>query len=284
MKKILLTLCTLVLLCPGVSLVAQVTTPAPSPFCKIEQRVGVTDITIEYSRPGVKGRVVFGDLVPYGHLWRAGANAATKVSFSTDVTVGDAALKAGDYALLITPSPENWTLHFFPYTETDWTFYAGDDAPDAVAVVNAKTMAMASPLETWTIGIGNLRNSTATLDFLWEKTSVSVPITVPTDDLVMASINKTMAGPGAGDYSSAATYYLSEGKDMKQALQWINTGIEKGGERFWLLRTKALIQAKLGDYQGAIASAKRSTELAKESGNDEYPRMNDESIAEWMQK
>ena len=262
---------------------AQVTTPALSPFCKIEQKVGLTDVTIEYSRPSARNRIVFGGVVPFGETWRAGANYATKLTFSTDVNFGDANLKAGSYALLITPSPDSWKFQFFNFDKPDWTTYVGADAATPAVVIMAKTEELPFTLETWTIGIGNLHTGGATLDFLWEKAYCGLDFSVPTDALTMESIQKTMGGPSAGDYSSAATYYLNEGKDLKQALEWINKGIEKGGERFWLLRTKALIQAGLGDKTGAIASIKRSTELAEEAGNDEYPRMNAASIQEWMQ-
>jgi len=272
-----------VLLAGLLQLQAQVTAPAPSPFCKTEQKVGLTDVTIEYSRPSAKGRVVFGELVPFGQPWRAGANAATKISFSSDVKIGGADVQAGSYALLITPQADKWRLHFFHYDKGGWSSYIGDEAPETAAVVDVNVTALPMPVESWTIDIGGLRNDGASLNFMWEKTFVSAPLTVPTEAAVMASIEKTMAGPSAGDYYSAASYYLSEGKDMNKALEWINASIDKGGERFWILRTKALIQANLGDRKGAIASANRSTALAQEAGNDEYPKMNASSIKEWMQ-
>ena len=260
---------------------AQVTTPAPSPFGKVEQKVGLTDVTVEYSRPSAKGRVVFGDLVPFGEVWRAGANAVTKVTFSTDVKIGGSDLKAGSYALLITPNKDNWQLHFFNYDKSNWGTYVAEGAPAAAAVVSSKTTTLPMNVETWTIGVGNLSNHGAALNFIWEKTYAHVDFTVPTDAAVVASIEKTMAGPSANDYYSAASYYLAEGKDLKQALAWVNTSLEKGGDRFWILRTKALIQAGLGDTAGAIETANKSTQLAQEAGNDEYPRMNAKSIAEW---
>ncbi len=281
--KIVTTLCCLFATALFLNVQAQVTTPALSPSCKIEQKVGLTDVTVEYSRPSARGRVVFGELVPFDHVWRAGANYATKITFGTDVNFGEADLKAGSYALLITPGTESWKFHFFTYAKGDWTSYVADGAPAAVAVVTGKPMALPFNVESWTIGVGQLSTSGAVLDFLWEKTYVGLEFSVPTDQAVMASIEATMAGPRANDYSSAATYYLNEGKDLNQALTWINMGLEKGGERFWLLRTKALIQAGLGDKTGAIATAKRSTQLATEAGNDEYPRMNAKSIEEWMQ-
>jgi len=261
---------------------AQVSTPAASPFGTIEQQVGLTDVTVEYSRPSAKGRTVFGEVVPFGEVWRAGANAVTKITFSTDVTFGASTLKAGAYALLITPNKDNWQLHFFNYDKSSWSTYIADGAPAAAAVIPAKTSALPFKVETFTIGIGNLTNHGATLNFIWESTYAEAAFTVATETAVMASIEKVMSGPSAGDYYSAASYYLSEGKDLKQALSWINTSLEKGGDRFWILRTKSLIQAGLGDKAGAIETAKKSSQLAQEAGNDEYVRMNAKSVAEWM--
>ncbi len=280
--KNLIAFCLLVIAALITNVEAQVTTPAPSPFAKVEQKVGLTDVTIEYSRPSSKGRTVFGELVPFGGVWRAGANSVTKISFSTDVKVGGADLKAGSYALLITPSKDSWKLHFFNYDKSNWSDYIAEGAPVAAAVVTAKTMTLPFNVATWTIGIGDLSNNGATLDFIWETTYAGVSFTVATETAVMASIDKALAGPSAGDYYSAASYYLAEGKDLKQALAWVNSSLEKGGDRFWILRTKALIQAGLGDSAGAIVTAKKSTTLAKEAGNDEYVRMNEKSIAEWM--
>lgn len=279
--KILFALCLLLSTVLFTSIQAQVSTPAPSPFGTIEQQVGLTDVTIEYSRPSAKGRKVFGEVVPFDEVWRAGANAVTKVTFSTDVMFGASTLKAGSYALLITPNKDNWQLHFFNYNQGNWSAYIADGAPAAAAEVTAKTSTLPFKVETFTIGIGNLTNHGASLNFIWESTYVETPFTVATETAVMASIERVMAGPSAGDYYSAASYYLSEGKDLKQALSWINTSLEKGGDRFWILRSKSLIQAGLGDKAGAIETAKKSSQLAQEAGNDEYVRMNAKSIAEW---
>lgn len=262
---------------------AQVTTPASSPFAKLEQKVGLTDITVEYSRPSAKGRTVFGELVALDEVWRAGANAATKITFSSDVTLNGTALKAGAYALLITPGATSWKLHFFNYDKSGWGTYIAEGAPAAAAVLTVNTMPLPMYMETWTIGFNDLRNHSATLNLVWANTLVKVDVVVPTDAAVTASIDRTMAGPSANDYYSAASYYLAENKDLSQALTWVNLALEKGGERFWILRTKALIQAGLGDKAGAIATAKRSSTLAQEAGNAEYVRMNDKSISEWMQ-
>ena len=265
----------------GTTMQAQIQTPAPSPSCKYEQSVGLTDITIEYSRPGVKDREIFGGLVPYGAQWRLGANSATKMTFSTDVKIGGKDLKAGAYAVTATPKETYWTLHFYPHTSNGVGTYMGDDAPESVDVTAEAGSMGDMQVESFMIVIDMLRNSSALLHFVWDNTIATTNIEVPTGKMVEEMIASTMEGPSANDYRAAANYYYQEGKDMKQALTWMNKCIDKGGERFWILREKALIQAALKDYSGAIKSAERSIALAKEAGNDDYVRMNTQSITEW---
>lgn len=260
---------------------AQVTAPAASPFSKIEQQVGLTDVTVEYSRPSMKGRTIFGDLVPYGRVWRTGANTRTKITFSNDVMVNGKELKKGSYGLLTIPNANQWDIVF--YTEAD-----GGGAPrqlddSKVALrfsVNPVVTSMAK--ETFTIEIGNLSNGGASMFLIWDKLMVPFSFTVPTDSQVMASIDKTMSGPSAMDYYTAAMYFYDEGKDIKKAKDWIDksfVGIDN--PPFWQLRNKSLIYAKAGDKQGAIAAAKQSLEAAKKAGNDDYVKMNQDSLKEW---
>ncbi|MDX1277880.1 DUF2911 domain-containing protein [Oceanihabitans sediminis] len=261
---------------------AQVQAPQPSPFSKVEQKVGLTDVTFEYSRPGVKGRTVFGNMVPYGKLWRAGANNNTKITFSTDVTVDGQTLEAGSYAIYIIPNKENWEVFF--YTDTaNWGLPAKWDDAKVAAKTTVKVYELPFNVETFTIDINNLTNNGGTLEFIWEKTYAGVPFSVPTENAVLASIEKTMAGPNAGDYYAAASYYLEEGKDINQAKVWIDKVIElsNGEPKFWHLRKQALIYAKAGDKKGAIKAAKASLEGAKAAGNADYVKMNTESIAAW---
>ena len=261
---------------------AQVETPQPSPFSKVEQKVGLTDVSFEYSRPGVKGRTIFGDLVPYGKVWRTGANARTKITFSSDVIVGEKELKAGTYAILTIPQASAWEIIFY-------TDYSSGGAPaeldenNVAARVNAQVNPIPFSVESFTIDINNLSNNGAVLEFIWEKTYVSMPFAVPTDASVIASIEKTMAGPGAGDYYSSAVYYLQENKDINKAKMWIDKAVEmtKDKPRFWYLRQQSLIYAKSGDVKGAIAAAKASLKGAEKAGNADYVKMNTESIAEW---
>ncbi|WP_298238781.1 DUF2911 domain-containing protein [uncultured Algibacter sp.] len=279
MKKLLLSLLALLLF---FSLNAQVKTPAPSPFAKLEQKVGLTDVTIEYSRPGVKGRSVFGNLVPYGKIWRTGANARTKITFSTDATIDGQTLKAGSYSIFTIPNAESWDVVFYNDGKEFGTPKELDDAHVA-AKTTAKSYPIPFNVETFAMDINNITNSGGRLEFIWEKTYVAVPFTVPTDDAVLASINNVMSGPGVNDYFSSAVYYLQEGKDIDKAKEWIDKAVEmtKDKPRFWVLRQQSVIHAKAGSKDTAIAAAKASLMHAEKAGNDDYVKMNKDSLKEW---
>lgn len=264
---------------------AQIKTPAPSPTGKISQVVGLTKVDVEYSRPSAKNRKIFGDLVPFGELWRTGANASTKITFGDDVKVAGSDLKAGTYALYTIPGEKEWTIIFYKNI-TLWGAPEPKDfkEEDVALRVVVPVIALKDPVETLTIDINNLRNNSADLEIRWENTRVVAPLVFDVDTKVMADINAQLDGPSADTYYSAARYYFEEKKDMKKALEWVNTSLSKGGDKFWILRLKANILAELGMYKDAIAVAERSTALAKTEGNADYPRMNDKSIAEWKKK
>ena len=263
---------------------AQIETPAPSPAAKIEQVVGLTDVSIDYSRPAMRGRTIFGDLVPYGKVWRTGANARTKVTFSNDVTIGDKELKAGTYAIFTIPQAKTWDVVFY-------TDYAGGGAPAELdeTKVAARVTVPVYPIEidiqSFTISIDDITNSSAVIGIMWEKTYVGVEFKVPTEKMVSASIEKALNGPGFNEYYAAATYYLSEGKDINKAKEWIDKAMSMTKEpRFWHLRQQSLIYAKAGDKKGAIAIAEKSLAAAKEAKNADYIKMNEDSIKEWSGK
>ncbi|MFS4481793.1 DUF2911 domain-containing protein [Hyunsoonleella sp. 2307UL5-6] len=279
MKKLLLLLMTCVTV---YTVQAQIETPQPSPSAKLEQKVGLTDVTIEYSRPGVKGRKIFGGLVPYGEIWRTGANKNTIITFSTDATVDGQTLKAGSYAIFTKPGKESWDVYFYTDTENWGTPKNWDDSKVA-AKTNVKSYTVPFDVETYAMDINNISNSGGHLEFIWEKTYAAVPFTVPTDNAVLSSINKTMSGPGVNDYFSAAVYYLEENKDIKKAKIWIDKAVEMTNDkpRFWVLRQQSLIHAKAGEKTTAIAAAKKSLELAEKAGNKGYIKMNQDSLKEW---
>lgn len=262
---------------------AQITTPAASPSCKLEQKVGLTEIKIDYSRPSAKGRKIFGadGVVSFGNFWRTGANNVTKVSFSEDVTVEGTAVKKGDYGLLTKPGAESWVVNLYKYDGSNWSAYI-EKTPDVSVTVKPKMSG--NYIETFTIDIANVETAKAVLMISWEKTMVPVQIGVEVDKVVMASIEKVMAGPSSNDYYNAASYYHDSGRDLEQALEWVQKATKVPSPKFWQVRKEALILADLGRYKDAIEVAKLSKELAAAAGNDEYVKMNDVSISEWMKK
>ncbi len=266
---------------------AQVKTPAPSPKAKLEQVVGLTNVEIEYSRPSSKGRNVFGDLVPYGKLWRTGANKNTTVSFSEDVMIGGQALKKGKYAIFATPKADIWEVIFYSDSENWGTPEKFDDTKVALKTT-AIPENLSKKVETFTMNIGALDNDTAQIEISWEKTLVAVKFEVPTKKMAMASIEKTLAGAGAGDFFQAAQYFNQSNGDMTKALEYVNKaiGMTAAGKDipFWYQRQKSLIQAKLNDKKGAIETAKLSLAGAIKDDNQDYVKMNNDSIAEWSKK
>ena len=278
MKKIIF-LFSALMLTAGIQ--AQIVTPQPSPFQKIEQKVGLTDVTLEYSRPSMKGRAIMGNLVPFGAIWRTGANANTKITFSDDVEVGGKTLKAGSYAIYTKPGNSNWEVYFYSDSNNSGTPKKWDDSKVA-AQVSVPVYPIPMDIETFTMSFDDLKSDSAMLGMMWEKTYVGVPIKVGTDKTVSESIQKVMNGPNENDYYASAVYYLESGKDIKQAKTWIDKSMEMTKEpAFWQLRQKALIYAKAGDKKGAIEAAKKSMELAKAAGNDDYVALNQKSLKEW---
>jgi hypothetical protein len=265
-----------------ISVQAQIETPQPSPAQKMEQKVGLTDVTLEYSRPSMKGRAIFGDLVPFDKMWRTGANKNTMVTFSSDVTIGGKEVKAGSYAIFTTPGKTSWDVAFYSDTNNWGTPGEWDDAKVA-AIVSVKALPIPMDIETFTISFDDLTSDSAVIGIMWEKTYVGIKFEVPTDKAVSDAITKTMAGPSAQDFYASARYYLEAGKDIKQANTWMDKAVEmtKDSPKFWWLRQQSLIKAKGGDTKGAIAAAKASLEGANKAGNADYVKMNLDSLKEW---
>ncbi len=281
MKKLILLTFVLML---TITTNAQIKTPQASTSQSISQTVGLTDITLEYSRPSMKGRVIFGGLVPYDKVWRTGANANTKITFSDMVTIGGKELKAGTYAIYTKPSAQSWEIYFYNDASNWGTPQEWDDAK-VVATVKAQIYPMPVNIETFTMSFDDITNDSANLSFMWEKVYVNIPISFNTDASVSASIESVMGGPGAGDYYTAAVYYLNTNKDISKAKSWIDKAIEMRKEpAFWYYRQQSLIYAKSDDKKGAIKAAKTSLELATEAGNDDYVAMNTKSLQVWEGK
>ena len=278
MRKVSFILTVFIMFCTITFSSAQINTPQPSPNASFTQKFGLTEIKVEYSRPGVKGRTIFGGVVPYGELWRTGANGATKFTTTDSITFGGKGLAKGTYVLLTKPGQNEWEIIFNKNPDVSVFNYKPEDN---VLSVKVPVIGLPFSVESFAMITNNITNNSCDLQMLWENTMVSVPMTNDVDGKVMAQIKQKLEGPTAGEYGSMASYYLDNGKDPKQALDFMNKSLAMGGERFFTLRTKSLIQAKLGDKAGAIATAKKSLEMAKTEKNADYVRMNEKSIAEW---
>ena len=267
------------------SLTAQITTPAPSPAAKVWQTVGLTEVTIDYSRPLKRDRVIFGDLVAYDKMWRTGANKNAMITTSEILIFGTDSLKAGTYSIFTTPKKGNsWDVYFYMDTENWGT--PGEWDENLVAVKTTAIVSASNTItESFTIAIENVTMNGAELSFAWDDTKAVVSFAVPTNDAVLESIDKVMNGPSAGDFYSAASFYLTQKIELVLALKYINNALDmKENKPFWYLRKKALIQAEMGDFKGATATAKLSMESAKDAGNEDYVNSNAKSIEEWSKK
>ncbi len=277
MKKFTLLLCAVV---GSISLNGQISTPAPSPSGKIMQTVGLTDVSVEYSRPSMRGRTIFGDLVPYDKLWRTGANKNSMITFSDDVTISGQKVKAGSYAIFTKPGPTSWEVIFYADTNNWGTPQNWDDSKVA-AKTNVEVYNMPSNVESFTMSIDDLHNNGASLGIMWEKAYVGVAFEVPTAEKAVKSIESVMNGPSANDYFAAASYYHEEGKDLAKAKEWIDKAVSMNDKAFWMMRRQSLIYAKMGDTKGAIEAAKKSLAVAEAAGNADYVKMNKDSLKEW---
>jgi hypothetical protein len=263
---------------------AQVKTPAPSPAGSVSTVVGLTDVKIDYSRPRIKGRKIFGEgtgfVTPYGSIWRTGANDGTKISFSDDVMVEGVKVPAGQYLIFTWPGATEWTVSLYKDLDLggDTNHY---DKTKEVANFKVKSEKLAEKIETLTFNIGDIAddNRTAKVQLMWENTSVKFTVGVDFDARVMKDIEaKTKVS--SGTYAAAANYYLDNGKDLNKALEWINLAIAGNPNAFWYVHAKAKIQKAQGDKKGAIATAQQSMDLAKNSkdGDFGYIKLNEDLI------
>ena len=278
---------------------SQIKTPRVSPASSIEQMVGLTEIEVEYSRPSKRGRDIFGNVVPYGKIWRTGADNCTKISFSTDVVFNSNTsidgvkisktkiIKAGKYSIFSIPNKESWDVIL--YSDTDlWGVPRDWDEDKIVFKSNYQINKSAnnSIKEMFTISFDNVTNNDVDMIFSWDDVSVTVNIVVPTRRIVSDNIKKVMgSSPSPSDYYSAAVYYKQENINMDTALKWINKAIDLfENPRFYQLRQQSLIMAANKKYSDAIAVAKESLRLSIEADNKDYVKMNKESISEWTNK
>lgn len=255
---------------------AQLKTPAPSPSQTLKQAFGLGEVTIDYSRPVAKGRAIFGDLVPFGKIWRTGANGATKITFTDDVKLDGNAVKAGTYALYTIPGKDMWEIMLYK----DLTLggnTADYNTANEVLRFKAKPMASAMTIESFTIMMDAVMPTSASLMLGWDKTVVPVKVTTDIDERIMKNIETSLKADSR-PYFQAANYYYENGKDLNQALAYADKAIE-ANPAFYVVHLKAKIQLKMKDNKAAIETAEKSMALAKEAKNDDYVKLNQDLIA-----
>lgn len=261
---------------------AQINHPKASPLTITTQEVGLTSIKVEYSRPAVRGRKIFGGLVPYGRIWRVGANASTKIIFESDVTIMGKVLEKGTYALYAFPEAEEWEI-VFHNNLTHWgdgrkNYDPNEDAL-RVKFVPGETKSFQ---ENFKITFDSIDYDSLNMFLLWANTEIKIPIKIDTRSLMEIEIAQQLEdNPTAQSYYEAAKYYQEQHIKYGTALEYLKKAIELGGDTYYFHRVKSLVEAALGDFKTAILSAHKSMELAALQDKDEFVRMNEKNITKW---
>lgn len=261
---------------------AQVTTPQSSPKSDVEQMVGLTNVEVVYARPSKKGRLVYGELVPYGKIWRTGANENTIVTFSDDVVIDGKTLPKGSYALYTVPKADAWELIFYKDTK-NWGLPAQWDDNQVVLRTKVTPVNLTKEVEFFSIAVNPLDDNNGELVLQWERTAVPLKFAVPTHQKAMSSIETSLnESAKPSDYYAAGQYLYTSGGDLNLALEYIDKCIAMQDETpYYILRQKSLIQAKLGHKKEAIETAKMSLDGAQKAKNDDYIKLNRDSIQLW---
>ena len=279
MKKFLFLLCMLV----GLGSQAQISYPRISPKAVTERQVGLTNISVTYSRPAVRNRKIIGELVPYGRIWRVGANESTKIKVDREVVVMGNPLPAGTYALYAFPSETEWEFAFHSNTEHWGDGRDAYDPNEDVFRIKVVPLSLDSLQENFLITFDHIDHNAADMILQWEYTRLVIPISTDTDILMDKEIQKQLtANPGAQSYYEAARYLLEQSRDQDKALEYVNKAIELGGDTYYYYRVKSELEASQGHYKEAIKAAERSLEIADELGKDEFVRMNQRNIESWQ--
>lgn len=266
-----------VILCYAVSN-AQVKMPQPSTTQTIKQNFGMSAIELTYSRPNAKGRRIYGDLVPWNKLWRTGANAATRIVFKDPVEIGGKKIDSGTYVIYTIPNIDNWDI-IINKGINNWGIENYKDADD-ICRFKIEPVKMKNKMETFTMQFADVKAESCELDIMWEKTAIAIPITTNIKDKLKAQIDAAML-TDKKPYWQAAQYYYEYDKNLAKALDNCNKAIEGDEKAYWIWIYKAKIQKEMGADAGALASSKRSLELAKEAKNDDYVKMNQDLQKKW---
>ena len=251
-------------------------TPSPSTTQTVKQEFGLSSIDLSYSRPNMKGRKIFGDLVPFNAVWRTGANSATTLTFADDVTIGDKKIAAGKYGLLTIPGAGEWTVIITK--QTDVTSPSAYKQEMDVVRVKATPQQLPFPLETFTMMFSDVKSNSVNLMLIWDQTAVTLPITTDLDSKIIAQIDNALNKDNKPYYQSAM-YYLENGKDLAKASEWFDKAVVQTPTAYWVWHQKANCLAKLGKKAEAIAAANKSIELAKIGKNDDYVALNNKLLA-----
>ena len=274
MKKLVFLALSLMVISAGQ---AQLKTPAPSPLQTIKQDFGLGSIEVSYSRPAVKGRKIFSDLVPFGNVWRTGANSATTLTFSDEVTIGGVKIAPGKYGLLSIPDKNNWTIIISK--QTDVTSPAAYKQEMDIVRVNAAAVDIKNKMENFAIVIDNIKSNQCEIGLYWDKTKVSFTVETDVDTRIMKQIATAMQGDKA-PYFNAAMYYMENGKDLNQALAWFEKAAASTPTAYWVQHQLANCLAKLGKKAEAKAAAEKSKELALAAKNMDYVKLNEKLLAD----
>ena len=269
----------------AVNVNSQINHPKASPFTKIEQEVGLSKITLEYSRPAVRGRKIFGDLVPYGRIWRVGANESTKITIDTDVEVMGNILPAGTYALYAFPEKEEWQIVFHKNI-SHWGDGRKNYSPDEDAFrIKIRPEPSEAYQENFLISFDSITHNSLDMILTWENTKIRIPITIDTQTLMeLEIVGQLKSNPSAQTYYEAARYFEEQKINYPLALAYVNKALELGGDTYYFHRVKSLVEAALGDYEAALKSAEKSLALAQKEEKDEFVRMNEKNIILWKEK
>jgi tetratricopeptide (TPR) repeat protein len=248
-------------------------TPTLSPFTKISQEIGLTEVSLEYSRPSAKGRTVFNDLVPYGKIWRTGANASTKITINEPVRIGGKSVQTGTYALYTIPGKEIWTIII--HANTKLRSLAGDayNQADDVFRFEVESKKLDHYVETFTLQFSDLQSDSCNLQLIWENTLINIPIEVEVDSKIEKQMTEFMKNPESiphRTYFEAAQYYLNNEKDLNEALSFINEALEKSPKNFRYGLLKAKILNKSGDREAALVTVDKAHTWAKDANNANY--------------
>ncbi len=248
--------------------------PTKSPAQTVKQEFALSSIELEYSRPSANGRKIMGDLVPFGKPWRTGANGQTTLTFGEDVKVNGVSLKAGKYSLLTIPNKNKWEVLFCTPTTSVFNFKESD----VIAKASATPVTLPIYFETFDIAFGKQTDNSVEISVIWENTAVPFTVTADIDEKVMSSIEKIMTND-TKPYHAAASYYYDNNKDLKKALEWADKAVQAQPDAFWVSHLKAKILAKSGDKKGAIETATKSLNQAKQAKNGDYVSLNEKLIS-----